>query len=124
MQLVVSQHDLELGSHLQQLGVPFLQQMWHHMSGAMADLLPCQSSWYAFWDHCLTAAAGPGFMYQLICSYLLAQRRLLLAVQSEAQLTRLFESRPAVDIQQVMSCNLWVRCQLMMYCSMLNLLLS
>lgn len=67
----------------------------------MSDLLPSQSDWLVLWDHCLAAAAGPGFVYQLLCSYLITQRRLLLAVQDEQQLVRLFESRPAVDIQQV-----------------------
>lgn len=101
LQLLMSHHDHELGGHLQHLGVPLLQQLWHKVSGAMSDMLHSQSDWLVFWDHCLAAATGPGFFYQLLCAYLVAQRRMLLAVQDEQHLVRLWVSRPAVDIHQV-----------------------
>lgn len=103
LQLLLSEHDLHLGSHLQQLGLPLLQQVWHHLSAALSDLLPTQSDWQVVWDHCLAAPAGPGFLHHVLCSYLMTQRQLLLAVEDEQQLLRLFESRPAVNIQQVTS---------------------
>eukprot|EP00879_Flechtneria_rotunda_P028464 GHRR01030580.1.p1 GENE.GHRR01030580.1~~GHRR01030580.1.p1 ORF type:complete len:432 (+),score=200.23 GHRR01030580.1:480-1775(+) len=99
--LMLAHHDQELGSHLQSLGLPLLQQLWEQLSGALSDLLPSQQDWLVLWDHCLAAPAGPCFMYKLLASYLIRQRRLLLAVRDEQQLTQLFESRPAVDIQQL-----------------------
>lgn len=101
LQLLLSQHNLELGAHLQQLGVPLLQQLWQQLSGALSDVLPSQADWQVLWDHCLAAPAGPGFLYQLLASYLITLRQPLLAVQDEAQLQRLLESRPPVDMQKV-----------------------
>jgi hypothetical protein len=101
LQLLLSQHDLALGGHLQQLDVPLLQQLWQQLSGALSDLLPSQADWEVLWDHCLAAAAGPGFMYQLLASYLIALRQPLLAVQDEQQLQRLLDTRPPVDMQKV-----------------------
>jgi hypothetical protein len=101
LQLLVCHHDRELGSHLQQLGVPFLQHLWQQLSGAMSELLPQQQDWLVFWDHCLGAAAGPSFMYSLLTSYLIAQRQLLLAVENEQQLQTFLKSKPPVDIRKV-----------------------
>jgi hypothetical protein len=102
LQLLLSQHDLALGGHLQHLGVPLLQQLWQQLSGALSDLLPSQADWEVLWDHCLAAAAaGPSFMYQLLASYLIALRQPLLAVQDEQQLQRLLDTRPPVDMQKV-----------------------
>eukprot|EP00775_Hariotina_reticulata_P010320 gene10320-10477_t len=99
--LLVCHHDRELGSHLQQLGVPLLQHLWQQLSGAMSESLPQQKDWLAFWDHCVGAAAGPSFMYSMLASYLIAQRQLLLAVGNEQQLQTFLKSRPPVDIQKV-----------------------
>jgi hypothetical protein len=101
LQLLLSQHDLELGGHLQQLGVPLLQQLWQQLSGALSDVLPSQADWEVLWDHCLAAAAGPAFLYQLLASYLITLRQPLLAVQDEQQLQRLLDSRPPMDMQKV-----------------------
>lgn len=101
VQLLLSQHDLELGSHLQQLGVPLLERVWRHMSGAMSDLLPDADDWLVLWDHILAAPAGPCFYYSVLCSYLISQRQHLLQAVTDEQLTQLFAARPPVDIRKV-----------------------
>lgn len=95
------QHDLELGSHLQQLGVPLLERLWQHMSSGMSDLLPAAEDWLLLWDNCLAAAAGPAFYYSALAAYLISQRQLLLSAANAQDLGRVFDSRPAVDVRKV-----------------------
>jgi hypothetical protein len=99
LQLLVCHHDLALGSHLQGLGTPLLEQLWAHMSTALSNLLPNASDWLLLWDHCL--AAGPSFYYSLLAAYVLALRQHLLAAGDQQQLERLLDSRPVVHMRKV-----------------------
>lgn len=100
-QLMLSQHDLQLGGHLQQLGVPLLERVWRIMSGGMSDLLPAADDWLVLWDHCLAAPSGPAFYNTVLAAYLMTQRTHLLAVTNQQQLDRVFAARPAVDVRKV-----------------------
>jgi hypothetical protein len=101
----VSEHDGQLGAHLQHLGVPLLEVLWQHLASALSDLLPDASNWLVLWDHCLGAAAGPGFLHTVLCAYLITLRQHLLAASDAQQLQRLFDSRPVVDVRKV---GVWV----------------
>jgi hypothetical protein len=101
LQLMLSQHDLQLGGHLQQLGVPLLERVWHIMSGGMSELLPAADDWLVLWDHCLAAASGPAFYYSVLAAYLITQRTHLLGVTNQQELDRVFAARPAVDVRKV-----------------------
>lgn len=103
LQLMLSQHDLQLGSHLEQLGVPLLERLWRIMSCGMSELLPAADDWLVLWDNCLAAASGPAFYYAALAAYLITQRVNLLAVTNKQQLDRVLAARPAVDVRKVCS---------------------
>lgn len=98
---MLSQHDLQLGSHLQQLGTPLLERLWSVMASGMSDLLPAADDWLVLWDHCLAAAAGPAFYNTVLAAYLISQRSHLLAATNKQELDRVFDARPAVDVRKV-----------------------
>jgi hypothetical protein len=100
-QLMLSKHDGQLGGHLQQLGVPFLERLWRLMSCGMSEVLPAADDWLVVWDHCLATTTGPAFFYAALAAYLITQRGHLLAAATEQELDRVFESRPAVDVRKV-----------------------
>jgi hypothetical protein len=101
LQLMLSQHDLQLGGHLQQLGVPLLERVWRIMSGGMSELLPAADDWLVLWDHCLAAESGPAFYYTVLAACLISQRMHLLAVTNQQELDRVLAARPAVDVRKV-----------------------
>jgi hypothetical protein len=107
LQLMLSQHDLQLGSHLEQLGVPLLERLWGVMSCGMSELLPAADDWLVLWDNCLAAASGPAFYYAALAAYLITQRVNLLAVTNEQQLDRVLAARPAVDVRKVCVLRHW-----------------
>jgi hypothetical protein len=98
---MLSQHDLQLGEHLQQLGVPALERLWRAVNCGMSELLPDADDWLLLWDHCLAAPGGPAFYYSALAAYLISQRTNLLAATTGEALSRLLDSRPVVDVRRV-----------------------
>lgn len=98
---MLSQHDLQLGGHLQHLGVPLLERLWRIMSGGMSELLPAAGDWLVLWDNCLAATSGPAFYHSVLAAHLITQRSTLLAVGNEQELDRMLAARPAVDVRKV-----------------------